>query len=488
MKATIVGGGFGGLAGAALLENQGFQVTLLEKNKDVGGRARVWLKDGFVFDMGPSWYLMPEVFERFFLEMGTERNKYYDLQLLDPYYRVFFSPEERVDITSDLDATRRIFESFEPGGAQKLDAYLKQAKYKYDVAIAEFLYREYRSIRQFLNRRLLVEGSRLNVFSTLDKFVSRYFSDRRAKQILEYAMVFLGTSPQNAPALYSIMSHVDLNLGVYFPRGGMAALVDGMRKLAEDAGAQVLTEQPVTRIRADGKKATAVETAHDEFPTDLVLVNADYHHAETALLDAEHRSYSDRYWNSRVLAPTMFVVYLGLNKKLTNLAHHNLYFTDPWNDHFDTIFRHPEWPEDPSYYVSCASYDDETVAPAGKENIFFLVPVAPGLEDTDDFREAYADKIIAHFERISGEDITPHIQIRRVFSHRDFAADYNAFKGTALGLAHTLRQTAVFRPSHRSKRLGNLFYSGQYTHPGIGVPMTLISSQVISEQIAREYA
>lgn len=488
MKATIIGGGFGGLSAAALLAKHGMDVTLLEKNDVVGGRARAWHEDGFVFDMGPSWYLMPEVFERFFEEMGTKRSDYYDLQLLDPFYRVFFSPDERVDINADLDQTRRVFESFEPDGARKLDAYLQQAKYKYDIAMNEFLYREYRSIGQFLNRRLLVEGTRLNVFSTLDKFVSRYFSDRRAKQILEYAMVFLGTSPQNAPALYSIMSHVDLNLGVYFPRGGMAALVDGMRRLAEDAGATINTNQPVTKIEVANRQAHLVRTDTDEFPTDLVITNADYHFADTQLLDAQHRSYSDRYWNSRVLAPTMFVVYLGLSKKLQSVAHHNLYFTDPWNQHFDTIFKNPAWPENPSYYVSCASYDDEAVAPAGKENIFFLVPVAPGLQDTDSLRETYADTVIRHFEQLTGEQITPHIQIRRIFSHRDFQNDYNAFKGTALGLAHTLRQTAVFRPSHRSKRVKNLFYSGQYTHPGIGVPMTLISSQVIAEQIVKEYA
>lgn len=488
MKTIIVGGGFGGLAAAALLARQGADVTLLEKNASVGGRARVWRQDGFTFDMGPSWYLMPEVFERFFEAAGARRSDYFDLQKLDPYYRVFFSPDERVDITPDIEQTRATFESFEPGGAKKLDRYLDQARYKYDVAVGEFLYREYRSVGQFLNRRLLTEGARLNVFSSLDRFVSRYFGDRRAKQILQYAMVFLGSSPKNAPALYSIMSHVDLNLGVYFPRGGMASLVEGMKRLAVETGVEILTDHEVTAIDVSGSQAKVLRTKHGDYPADIVLINADYHHAETQLLPRDSRTYSDRYWRRRTLAPSMFVVYLGLSKKLRSVTHHNLYFSDPWEEHFDQIFTHPEWPARPSYYVSCASYDDDAVAPEGKENIFFLVPVAPGLADTDEIRERYADRVITHFEKLTGEEITPHVEIRRIFSHRDFAADYNAYQGSALGLAHTLRQTAVFRPSHRSKRVKNLFYSGQYTHPGIGVPMALISSQVICEQIGKEFA
>ncbi|TVR01822.1 MAG: phytoene desaturase [Spirochaetaceae bacterium] len=487
-RIIVVGGGFGGLSAAAHLAHQGWDVTLLEKNDQVGGRARVWKTDGFTFDMGPSWYLMPEVFEEFFRTFGVERSSYYDIYRLDPYYRVFFSPEEKVDISADRAAVERVFDQLEPGGAEKLRRYLAQAEYKYNVAMGEFLYKEYRNIFQFLNRRLMTEGLKLNVFSKLDNFVERYFKDRRAKQILEYAMVFLGSSPKNAPALYSIMSHVDLNLGVYFPHGGMTSLVGGLSKLLTELGVTVELNAPVDQILVEDGKAVGVRSRGDSVRSDAVLVNADYPWAEMNLLQPEHRTYSAKYWNGRVLAPTMFIVYLGLNRKLPQLVHHNLYFTDPWDDHFADIFDRPRWPETFSYYISCASFDDPTVAPADHENLFFLVPVAAGLDDTDEIRAEYYERVLSHFEQLIGERVRDSIVVSRIYSHRDFSADYNAFAGSALGLSHTLGQTAVFRPSHRSKKVDRLFYSGQYTHPGVGVPMTFISSKIISEAVTRELA
>ncbi len=485
-KAVVIGGGFGGLSASSYLAKAGWDVTLLEKNSDVGGRARVWRKDGFVFDMGPSWYLMPEVFEQFFADLGRSRQDYYELYQLEPYYRVFFGAGESVDIDRNLDRTKGIFDTFEPGGGEKLVRYLKQAEYKYNIAMSEFLYREYRSLFDFFNRRLMLEGTKLNVFQNLDRFVGRYFSDRRAKQILEYAMVFLGASPKNAPALYSIMSHVDLNLGVWFPRGGMASFVDGTRRLAEEHGVRVLTDHPVRRIVVENGRAVAVEADGSSFDADLVLANADYPHVETTLLEERYRSYPAKYWKKRVMAPTMFIVYLGLNRKIPELVHHNLYFDPEWNNHFSAIFDKPAWPETFSYYVSSASYDDPGVAPEGHENVFFLLPVASGLDDTDEIRSHYYERLIDHLEGLIGTTIRESIVISRIFSHRDFAADYNAYQGSALGIAHTLGQTAVFRPSQRSRKVKNLFYSGQYTHPGVGVPMTFIASKIIAESINRE--
>ena len=484
----VIGGGFGGLSAAALLAKKGFTVTLLEKNNSVGGRAQVWRQDGFIFDMGPSWYLMPEVFDDFFTYLDKERADYYQLQKLDPYYRIFFSSDEIVDINGDLDRTKAIFDRFEPGGGERLQRYLDAARYKYDIAMREFLYTEYRGIRQFLNRRIMLEGTRMNIFQSLDRFVGKYFTDRRAKQILEYAMVFLGASPNNAPAMYSLMSHVDLNLGVYFPIGGMAAMVDGFRALAEDVGVNIVTDAEVQALDVSGGRIRAAETAKGAYEADIFLSNADYQHTDQVLLPPHARSYSPRYWEKRTMAPTMFIIYLGLNRKVPELVHHNLYFSDPWDDHFRQIFNQPGWPDAPSYYVSCASFDDDLVAPEGHENIFFLVPVAPGLDDTDDVRARYSEKILDHFEQLIGTTIRESILIQRIFSHRDFIAEYNAFKGSALGVAHTLRQTAVFRPSHRSRKVSNLFYSGQYTHPGVGVPMTIISSQVIGKNIAEQYS
>ncbi len=485
-KAIVIGGGFGGLSASSYLASAGWDVTLLEKNSDVGGRARVWRKDGFVFDMGPSWYLMPEVFEQFFGDLGRSRKDYYELYQLDPYYRVFFGPGESVDIDRNLERTKATFDTFEPGGGEKLVRYLRQAEYKYNIAMSEFLYREYRSLFDFFNRRLMLEGTKLNVFQNLDRFVGRYFTDRRAKQILEYAMVFLGASPRNAPALYSIMSHVDLNLGVWFPRGGMASFVDGTRRLADELGVQVLTDHPVGRIVVEDGRAVAVEANGSTFDADLVLANADYPHVETTLLEERYQSYPAKYWKKRVMAPTMFIVYLGLNRKIPELVHHNLYFDPEWHNHFSAIFDKPAWPETFSYYVSSASYDDPDVAPEGHENVFFLLPVASGLEDTEEIRNHYYERLLDHLEGLIGTTIRESIVISRIFSHRDFAEDYNAYQGSALGIAHTLGQTAVFRPSQRSRKVKNLFYSGQYTHPGVGVPMTFISSKIITDSINRE--
>ncbi len=468
------------MASAILLAAQGWQVTIYEKNDSVGGRARVWKKDGYTVDMGPSWYLMPEVFENFFSKLNRKRTDYYQLNKLDPYYRIFFADGDTVDIKDDKEHNRQVFARLEPGGDVKLDSYLSEASYKYKVAMDQFLYRDYRSIFQFLNRKLIVEGSKLGIFKSLDRYAKKFFSSKKARQILEYAMVFLGNSPENAPALYSIMSHVDLNLGVFFPQGGMAALVAGLEKLALELGVVIKTNQAVQAIVCKDGLAQALQIDGQQHACDYVLANADYAHVELDLLDQRHRTFKKSFWQKKVLAPTMFIIYLGLNKKLKSVVHHNLYFATDWENHFDTIFKTKIWPDDPCYYVSVASYDDLSVAPKNKENVFFLVPVAPGLDDNDEFRQVYAKKILDHFEKISGESLTDSVDFMRLYSHRDFIADYNAYQGSALGLSHTLMQTAIFRPSMRSKKVKNLFYAGQYTHPGVGVPMTLIAADIIS--------
>ncbi|MBN1834855.1 MAG: phytoene desaturase [Spirochaetales bacterium] len=477
--AILVGAGLGGLAAAALLGRDGWQVTVLEKNDCPGGRARLWSHQGYQFDMGPSWYLMPEVFEHYFSLFGRRREEYYALQALDPYYRVFFAPESPVDIGPDRGRVEELFESFERGGAERLRGYLRKARYKYDVAMSEFLYKEYASLFEFLNLRMLLEGSRMNVFGRLDRSVRRYFHDRRARQLLEYAMVFLGTDPARAPALYSIMSHVDLNLGVHYPSGGLQSVGAALARLAAEQGAEIRLNQNVRRIVVEKGVARKVLTEDGEYGADVVLVNADYAFAETQLLEEPYRSYPPRYWERRVLAPSFFVLYLGVGKRLERLVHHNLYFSEHWERHFDAIFRKPSWPAKPCFYVSCISKTDAGAAPRGKENVFVLVPVAPGLDDPEEVRERYAEEVLGHVEAVVGEEIHSALEVRRIFSHRDFTGDYNAYQGTALGLAHTLTQTAVFRPRFRSRKVQNLYYVGQYTHPGIGVPMVLIAAQVV---------
>lgn len=486
-KALVIGGGFGGLSTAALLARDGYEVTVLEKNDQIGGRARYWEKDGYTFDMGPSWYLMPEVFERYFCLFGKKRESYFELKRIDPYYKVFFEGENPVLLTPRFEENQKLFESFERGGGDALKTYMEQSSYKYEVAMEDFLYREYKHIGQFFNRRLMTEGLRLGVLGKLDNFVSGYVTDQRAKQILEYAMVFLGTDPAQAPAIYSIMSHVDLNLGVFFPEKGMAGAAQGFANLCKELGVTIQTSTMVRKIVTKEGKAVGVQTDEGFVAADVIVSSADYHHSEQSLLEKSERTYNEAYWEKRVVAPSMFIAYLGIGRKLKSLEHHNLYFAKDWNQHFDAIFKHPKWPDDPCFYLSCITKTDGFSAPEGSENVFLLVPVAPGLEDSDQVRQAYFDHVCEHVKRVTGEDLREDLQVKRLYSHRDFIADYNAYKGTALGLSHTLLQTAVFRPRHQSKRVKNLFFTGQYTHPGVGVPMVLIASELVAKEIKETY-
>ena len=490
-RVVVIGGGIGGMAAAALLAKDGFAATVVERLDQAGGRARLWKKDGYTFDMGPSWYLMPDVFDRFFARFGRKTSDYYELNKLDPSYRVFFGPGEVHDVPPGQEGQRALFDQLEPGGGKRLERYLESAAYKYKIAVGEFLYRDYRTVFDFLNWRMMTEGVKLNVLGRLDAAVGRLFRDWRSRQILEYGMVFLGTSPYHAPAMYALMSHVDLTQGVYYPRGGLSAMAQGIRRLAEEQGVKFLLSTEVERIATDRGRAVGVEARGADggrvsLPCDAVLANADYAHVENDLLAATDRSLGRRYWQRRVVAPCLFLLYLGVKRRLERLAHHNLYLRQDWNRHFDAIFRKRAWPEHPCFNVSCITKTDPAMAPPGCENVFVLVPLAAGLDDTDAVREAYADRLVRHVERMTGEEIEPHLAVRRIYSHRDYAADYHAWQGTALGLAHTLFQTAVFRPPRRSPKVRNLFYAGQYTHPGVGVPMVLIAGDLAAAGLARE--
>lgn len=485
--ALIIGAGYAGLASALLLLREGWQVTILEKNESPGGRARLWEDKGYRFDMGPSWYLMPEVFERFFASVGSSVAESYNLSKLKTHYKVFFEGQDPVTITDDLEKTKALFETFEPGGAHRLQNYMDEAQYKYDTALGEFLYREYRTIFDFLNKKVITKGLSLGIFQSLDKFVRRFFSDTRARQILEYAMVFLGTSPSEAPALYSIMSHVDLKLGVFFPEGGMNGVAQAMAKLVAQRGGALLCGREVTALTVVDGRVTQAMTAQGPVNADLVLNCADYAWSETTLLDPPWQTYKRPYWEKRTFAPSMFLVFLGVNRPLPGLEHHNLYFSADWDRHFDTIFKTPSWPENPCFYLSAITKTDPTMAPPGSENLFLLVPVAPGLEDTEEFRKGYLETILDHVQKVTGQNLREGLETLRVFGPHDFEKDYHAWGGTALGLAHTLFQTAIFRPAHRSKKVKNLWYSGQYTHPGVGVPMTLIAADVVVKEILKAH-
>lgn len=486
MLVTVIGAGFGGLSAAALLAKEGYDVTLLEKNEQPGGRARVLREKGYSFDMGPSWYLMPDVFENFFSEFDKKPEDYYKLIRIDPSYRIFFDGEQTVDVSADLQENYELFDGFEEGGGDKLRRYLEQAERHYRLAMDEMIYKEYDRIWDLFNGKLALEGFKLPLFSNIDGYVSKWFKSSKAKKILEYSIGFIGGSPHNTPALYYIMNHVDLKLGVWYPaEGGIGRVVDSLVGLCKEYGVEIKYGQEVTKIEASGKRVTQVETSTETYEPEIIVVNADYPHTELNLIESKYRTYDEKYWESKTLAPSALVLYIGLDKKLPNLQHHNLFLTKDWDQGFESIFdpKKARWPETPSYYINMTSKYDATTAPEGGETIFVLVPLAPDLEDTPGIREKYYNKLVSHMETLAGEPIIGHEVVKRIYAVNDFKKDYNAYKGTALGLTHSLLQTAIFRPSHKSGKLDNLYYTGHYTHPGIGMPMCLISSQVLAKTI-----
>jgi len=485
-KVVIVGAGYSGLATASLLAREGIDTTVIEKNDGCGGRARVYREKGFVFDMGPSWYLMPPAFDHLFERLGHPTENLYKLIHLDPSYRVFH-PEGQFDIRPNLEDNAETFERLEPDGYRKVLRYLKRAERQYEMSVGHFLYREYTKITDLLSPGFLLKGLRLGLFQSVEQLARKSFQSDLLRKIMGYTMVFIGGSPDRTPGMYSLMSYIDLKQNVWYPDGGMNVPAAALEQIARDAGAGFVYDTAVREIQAEGGTVRGVKTSTGGVEADLVVSNADYHHTENDLLIPALRSYPDAYWRKRTVSPSAFIIYMGLDMKLDGLLHHNLYFHDNWKEHFDTIFETPSWPERFSYYVCCPSRTDSSVAPAGHENLFFLVPVAAGLEDDDETREAFYERVLDHFEGLIGESIRSHIVLKRVFSHRDFIQTTNAWKGSAFGLAHTLFQTAVFRPAHASKKVKNLYFTGQYTHPGVGVPMTLISAEVVADRIIREH-
>lgn len=485
-KIIIIGAGFGGLSAAALLAQSGHEVTVFEKNSQPGGRAMVYRDKGFTFDMGPSWYLMPDVFERFFARFHKTPQNFLNLVRLDPAYRIFFSPKKIIDISSDLEKNITLFKKLEPDGEEKFKRYLDLSEEQYNISMTKFVYKEFRSIFDFFEKEVLFAGPKLKVWESIDRYTKRFFSSEDARKILQYNIVFLGGSPSNTPALYAIMAHIDFNLGVWYPMGGMGKLVEALVTLGKSHGVKYVFNQPVERIVVKEKHATGVKTTKGNYQADIVIANADYPYVETCLLPKESVSYPESYWRKKTVAPTGFIMYIGVKRKIKGLTHHNLFLEHDWMDHFNSIFSNPSWPDKPSYYVSCPSKTDPSVAPSGMENLFILVPVASGLADTPEIRQKYAEKILAHFQKSIGDQFEKEIITKRIFAHNDFSDLFHAYKGSALGLSHTLWQSALFRPAIRSKKVKNLFFAGQYTHPGIGVPTSIISGQIVSDAIEKE--
>lgn len=485
-KVIVIGSGFAGISAASHLAREGFDVTVLEKNEGPGGRASVFEAEGFKFDMGPSWYWMPEIFDDFFAQFGKKTSDYYNLIRLDPGYRIYFNQEDSIDVPADRKALDELFESLEAGSSKPLKQFLDEAEYKYNVGIHEFVYKPGRSIMEFADWRVIRSIFKLQMLTSMSSYVDKKFKHPYLRELLKFPVLFLGATPEKTPAMYSLMNYADLVLGTWYPMGGMHEIIKGMVAVAEEQGVKFLYDHAVTEIVVPNGHAKEVVTAKGNFQCDLVVGGADYHHIEQHLLPERSRKYSQKYWDNRVMAPSSLLFYLGIDKKIDQLKHHNLFFDADFTKHAYEVYEEPGWPTEPLFYACCPSRTDDSVAPEGKENLFLLMPVAPGLEADEDVRNKYYDIMMDRLEAITGESIRDHVIYKRSFAHEEFTSRYNAFRGNAYGLANTLRQTAVLKPSLKSKKVKNLYYTGQLTVPGPGVPPSIISGEVVTKEIIKD--
>lgn len=487
-KIIVIGAGFAGLSAATSLAQKGYDVTILEKNSVAGGRARKFETQGYSFDMGPSWYWMPDVFDQYFARFGKKVSDYYELMRLDPAYKIVFGERNEMAVPAGLDDLKALFERYEKGSAAKLEQFLKEAAYKYEVGMKEFVFKPSHNIWEFADLRVLKSLFGLQMLTSMSKYVDKLFKNKYLRELLKFPVLFLGATPEDTPAMYSLMNYADLVLGTWYPKGGMFKIVEAMVKLAEEMGVRILLNHDVQRIETQQGKAKKVVTSQGEFEADVVVAGADYHHVEQNLLPEADRVYTEQYWDGRTLAPSSLVYYLGVRKKLDNLLHHNLFFDEDFQLHAQEIYKTPKFPTKPLFYVCITSKSDATVAPDGCENVFVLVPTAPNLQDTPEIREYYYNMVMDRLERLTGQSIRDAVEYKRSFAHSDFANDYNAYKGNAYGLANTLTQTAFLKPKLKSSKLSNLYYTGQLTTPGPGVPPALVSGQVVADEISKAFA
>ncbi len=481
----VIGSGFSSLAAACCLAQKGYQVRVFEKNDTLGGRARKFEHEGFMFDMGPSWYWMPELFEQFFNRFDRSVSDYYQLVRLDPSYQVVFGKNNIIPIPAGYDDLQKLFDQIEPGSSKKLERFLDEAAYKYKVGMEEFVWKPGLSLMEFADVRVLKSIFRLQMFSSIASQIEKLFANDKLRQILKFPVLFLGATPENTPALYSLMNYADLRLGTWYPMGGMHRIIEAFVSLAKELGVKIHTGEPVMKVDVSHGKATGFATNSASYQFDYTVAGADYHHVEQTLLPAETRKYSSTYWEKRTMAPSSLLFYLGLNKKVDGLLHHNLFFDRDFDLHAKEIYTDPAWPTDPLFYVSCPSKTDPSVAPEGHENIFLLMPLAPGIQDGEQLRQKYFNVMCDRIKHILGIDIRPHIVYMRSFCLDDFESDYNAFKGNAYGLANTLRQTAILKPRIHHKEISNLYYTGQLTSPGPGMPPSIISGQMVADLIIK---
>lgn len=481
-KIGVIGAGFSSLSAASHLAKHGYEVHVFDNHDHAGGRARQFNHEGFVFDMGPSWYWMPDVFEKYFASFGKKASDYLDLVRLDPSYKVFFQ-EQDVDIPASLTELKALFESWERGSGKKLDRFLEEAAVKYDLGMNKLVHKPGKSLMEFANLDVIKGLFKLNIFSSFKQYTEKYFKDPRILQLLEFPILFLGATAKTTPALYSLMNYADIKLGTWYPMGGMHKIVEGMKSLAEELGVQFHFNATVHKIHVSENHVKSIAINNEEYQFDHVVAGADYHFVDTHLLDKQYRNYTGEYWENRDMAPSSLIFYIGLDQKIDHLEHHNLFFDESFAVHAKELYETPSWPSAPLFYACCPSKTDPSVAPEGKENLFLLMPLAPGIEDNQALRQKYFDIMIDRMEKRTGVSIKKHIIYNRSYAINDFKKDYNAFKGNAYGLANTLKQTAILKPSLQNKKVKGLHYTGQLTVPGPGVPPSLISGKLVANEI-----
>ncbi|CAM3986225.1 MULTISPECIES: phytoene desaturase family protein [Flavobacterium] len=482
---VIIGSGFASLSAACYLAKAGNNVTVLEKNDTIGGRARRLSKDGFHFDIGPTWYWMPGVFEKFFGDFGKKVSDYYNLEKLSPAYDVYFENREKVTISDNLDEIAATFEGIEKGSEKKLRTFIKEAQDNYAIAVDKMVYKPGDSPLELVSTETITRVGQF--FSTISQQVRKRFKNDKLIKILEFPVLFLGAKPSNTPSFYSFMNFADFGLGTWHPKKGMYSVIEAMETLATELGVEIITKANVSKIIVENKKAVSVVFNDKVRKADIVLSGADYHHSEQ-LLEEKYRVYSEKYWDKKIFAPSSLLFYVGFDKKVENVSHHTLFFDTPFEPHAKEIYDTKVWPKNPLYYASFPSKTDSFFAPEGKEAATFLIPIAPGLEDTEEIRKKYFDIIIDRLEKTTNQSLKENVMFVESYCVNDFIKDYNSYKGNAYGLANILTQTAFLRPKIKSKKVQNLFFTGQLTVPGPGVPPSLISGKIVSEKIIKEFS
>lgn len=485
-KIAVIGSGFSGLSAAAYASKEGHEVYLFEKNSSIGGRARNFkTENGYTFDMGPSWYWMPDIIESFFNDFGKKATDFYTLVPLDPQFEMVFS-DGTMNIPHNYEEMKELFEKTEPGAGKKLDDFMKDAQYKYEVGMQDFVNKPCHSWLEFVSPKIAKSAMKLDLLTNFQRFVRKYFTHPKLLVLMEFPVIFLGAAPKDIPALYSLMNYGGYKLGTWYPMGGFSKIIDAMKDIAEEQGTRFYVNADVEKINVNRKEASSLTVNQKQIDFDVIIASSDYHHTETKLLSKEFRNYDEEYWKKRVFAPSCLIYYLGFKEKIPNLKHHTLFFENDLDLHTHEIYTDKKWPTKPLFYACCPSKTDPAVAPENCENVFLLMPVAPGIEDSEEIRERYFMEMILRLEKHTGAtDLLLKIDYKRSYCVKDFKEDYNAYQGNAYGLANTLSQTAVLKPSLRNKKIKNLFYTGQLTVPGPGVPPSIISGKIAATEATK---